>query len=216
MARGRPAAGDEGLILIIDTCRKDFILHAYEFVRPLMDSVREAGGKPAVLHYTEMIPDVATPRPFATETQIPVWGVVISGSALGDNQALKDLSPFSWLAKPTIPVLGICQGMTLLSSVNGGEVTPFEEIGQHEIEILSDDAVLGPPRTLTVYELHSVGSTLPPGFSLIAENANGVQAIKMNGYPVWGTLFHPEVRHRYMISRFVDLCRREASKTSSP
>lgn len=214
MASEISGSGNDGVILIINTCRKDLALHAYEFVRPLVDSVREAGGKPVVIHYTEMTPGLATPRPSGTENRALVRGVVISGSALGDNQALKNRSALSWLARPTLPVLGICQGMTLLASVNGGGLLSLEEIGPYEVEVLKNDPILGPPRGLTVYELHSVAPTLPAGFSVLAENANGIQAIRMNGYPVWGMLFHPEVRHRYMINRFVELCRKDASKAS--
>jgi len=164
--------------------------------------VREAGGEPLTLHYRSVQDELfGSPR----RQTGAISGVIICSSALGDNEALRDIRFFSWIGSVGVPILGICQGMVILSVLNGGDYTPCEEIGLTRIRKLREDPVLGQPGEITVYELHSIVATLPPGFTALAHN-DAIQAFRSQAGTIRGVLFHPEVRNREIIHRFVDHC----------
>ena len=189
-------------ILLVDTCTTDGFLHPYEFVNPVLRCVREAGAEPFALHYRSVQDELfGSPR-----TQTEICGVIICGSALGDNEALRDIRSFTWIGRMRVPILGIGQGMVILSVLNGGSYTPSEEIGLTRIVKLREDPVLGLPGEITVYELHSIAPTLPPGFTALARNETAIQAFRSQTGEVRGVLFHPEVRNREIIHRFVEHC----------
>jgi len=189
-------------MLLVDTCTTDGFLHPYEFVDPVLRCVREAGAEPFALHYTSVQDELFG----SPHRQTEICGVIICGSALGDNEALRDIRSFNWIGRMTVPILGICQGMVILSVLNGGSYATCEEIGLTRIMKLLEDPVLGLPGKITVYELHSIAPTLPPGFTALAHNETAIQAFRGQAGKVRGVLFHPEVRNRDIIHRFVEHC----------
>jgi len=102
-------------------------------------------------------------------------------------------------------LLGICAGMQVVGSVFGGKLVPFASIGLEKIEILRETSLLGKPGQIEVYHLHSFGVTLPEEFILLAGSLERPEAFKLIGGPVYGIIFHPEVRSRWILERFAGL-----------
>jgi GMP synthase (glutamine-hydrolysing) len=105
------------------------------------------------------------------------------------------------LAETSVPVLGICAGMQLLTWFGGGEVEPLggppeAEVGFQPIEIVSPDDPLfhSVERKPEVFQEHTHHvSRLPVGFEVLATGSRcPVQALRRTGRPVWGVQFHPE------------------------
>lgn len=105
------------------------------------------------------------------------------------------------LAGASVPVLGICAGMQLLTWFGGGEVEPLgrppeAEVGFQPIEIVSPDDPLfhSVEREPEVFQEHTHHvCRLPVGFEVLATGSRcPVQALRQTGRPVWGVQFHPE------------------------
>jgi GMP synthase (glutamine-hydrolysing) len=71
----------------------------------------------------------------------------------------------------------------------------FKEKGIHAVEIVKRDPLFaGLPRKMLLPEAHYCEvKKLPPGFSLLATNANcRIQAMRCDERPIYGVQFHPE------------------------
>ena len=102
------------------------------------------------------------------------------------------------LARGT-PLLGVCFGSQLLAELAGAEVrrAAEPEIGWHEVELTpegSADPLLGflPPRFESL-QWHHYEWLLPRGGVALARSACCLQAFRLEGRPVWGLQYHPEV-----------------------
>jgi GMP synthase (glutamine-hydrolysing) len=101
----------------------------------------------------------------------------------------------------SVPVLGICYGMQLMTETLGGGVAsaPQREFGHATIRVDSADAALfrGVPEELRVWASHGDYVTAAPsGFSVIATSANApVAAMQHSSRGLYALLFHPEVAH---------------------
>jgi GMP synthase (glutamine-hydrolysing) len=115
------------------------------------------------------------------------------------------LEAFSWIKCQKKPILGICAGMQVIAAVYGGSVVPHPQIGLVKMEILRDSPLLGEPRFIEGYHLHNYSATLPDGFELIAGKASAADAFYHPVFPTFGIVFHPEVRCRWILERFVSL-----------
>ena len=102
------------------------------------------------------------------------------------------------LARGT-PVLGVCFGSQLLAELAGAEVrrAAEPEIGWHEVELTpegSADPLLGfLPERFESLQWHHYEWLLPAGAVGLARSARCLQAFRLEGRPVWGVQFHPEV-----------------------
>jgi GMP synthase (glutamine-hydrolysing) len=99
-----------------------------------------------------------------------------------------------------VPVLGICYGMQLLTSVLGGEVAPapHREFGHAQVTLRGSHPLFrGVPGEVRVWASHGdLVSAAPPGFAVTATSANApVAAMADDGARRYGLLFHPEVAH---------------------
>ena len=101
------------------------------------------------------------------------------------------------LLEEGVPLLGVCLGSQLLSSVAGGEVTRAAEpeIGWYDVELTADgagDPVFGDaPARFRAFQWHSYASTVPAGGVLLAESPVCVQGFRIGD--AWGMQFHAEV-----------------------
>jgi GMP synthase (glutamine-hydrolysing) len=186
------------MILLVDLCYREHSLGYEEFVLPIARIVHGQGEEVSTLHYARD-PGYVTAG---------YDGVVLCGTPLRDNAFLSRREAFAWLADTELPVLGICAGMQALSLTSGGEVFPSTGIGMTDIRVTARDPLLPAVAAFPAYELHGNACTVPPGFVSLAESDRCVQVIRHHHRPVYGVLFHPEVRNEWVVERFLSsFCR---------
>ncbi len=115
-----------------------------------------------------------------------------------------------------IPILGICLGHQLLSTVFGGEVRTAEAGVYADAEIVVDDENrilkgLGPSFSAWVSHKDEV-KTVPPEFKVLAHSETcRVEAMAHEALPLFGVQFHPEVEHTpkgpQLFKNFLELCK---------
>ena len=161
--------------------------------------------------------DIVERTPTAADLE-GVAGVLIGGSgnygARGEEAWLHGATQFlrEQVIEPGVPLFGVCFGLQLLGRTLGVDVIhdpERREVGSYEI-VLSEEAkscsLFGTlPERFYAQQGHNDRIThLPEGTTLLAANNNApVQALRVNGKPVWATQFHPELtrkdnRTRYM------------------
>lgn len=183
------------MILLVDLCYEKGSLSQYEFVHPIARALRMAGAAWKIEHYTEV-----------EEQELQRYShAVLCGTALQDNAYMDRLDSFDWIKSFRGPLLGICAGMQVIGSIFGGKLVPFASIGLEKIEILRETSLLGKPGQIDVYHLHGFGVTLPEEFILLAGSPEHAEAFRLIGGSVYGIIFHPEVRCRWILERFAGL-----------
>ena len=183
------------MILLVDLCYEKDSLSQYEFVHPIFDTLKRSGFSSEIRHFTEL----------ERRERERFDRIVLTGTALKDNDFAERIDLFSWLAECRKPILGICAGMQVISAVFGGQIVPQPAIGLEAISIIRESALLGEPREIEGYHLHNYGVTLPEGFLLLAGMPGKVEAFCHPARPIFGIVFHPEVRNRWIIERFAGL-----------
>jgi GMP synthase-like glutamine amidotransferase len=192
------------MILLVDNSYRKNSLGYDEFVMPVVRILHSAGAVTNVVHYRDVgNADIAQAD-----------AAILCGTALMDNEFLTDPAIFSWIADAGIPVLGVCGGMQAISCAFGGAVRLCCEIGMTDIRTLRDDPLFAGKTSFKAYALHSRVPEPPPEFEVVAVSATCVQAIRHRSKPVWGVLFHPEVRNEWVVTRFSAQVRE--SQTSPP
>jgi GMP synthase (glutamine-hydrolysing) len=176
------------MILIIKICKNN--LHDLEFVKPIEDILRLNNISFMTYHYKDI-----SNRIISRSKKI-----IISGTSLKDNSFLDDIKHFQWLEEFNIPVLGICGGMHILGLVHDGKLKKQQEIGLIKIKFYK--YIFGMFGPTDVYELHNfyVDSK---DFTIEVKLNNVPQLIKHKNKPFYGILFHPEVRNKDFILKFV-------------
>jgi GMP synthase (glutamine-hydrolysing) len=184
------------MILVLDLSYRSGSLSADEFVAPVERIVRLEGHSPRIRHYTEIIQgDLAS-----------CDGAILCGTALADFGYLDGLDRFAWLPSFPCPVLGICAGMQVVAKLSGGALRPRAGIGMAWQEAGDPDPLFAGKDRFEAYELHSLSVIPPPSFRVLATSPSGVQVIRHPDRPVYGVMFHPEVRNEWLIRRFLALC----------
>ncbi len=146
--------------------------------------------------YSEILP-FDTPYP-DIERRNPA-GIILSG---GPKSVRESGAPRCDAAvyRTTVPLLGICYGMQLMTDALGGEVAPapHREFGLATIRI-EDDAPLfaSVPSELRVWASHGdFVKAAPAGFRVTATSSNApVAAMVSEKRRMYALLFHPEVAH---------------------
>ncbi len=142
-------------------------------------------------------------------------GVVLSGGPASVGDAAAPRLAESVLASG-LPVLGICYGMQLVVEHLGGKVAPgpSREFGRTLVrhEAGADQSRLLGGAKLDGSEVwmshNDVASELPDGALVTARTEGGaVAALEIEGRPIFGVQFHPEVTHT---ARGMELLRRFA------
>ncbi len=183
------------MILVVDLCFKAESLSKYEFVDPIANFLRRAGSEYEVVHFSKLTDDL-----------IKISDrIILCGTPLKDDLYARRIDLFSWVKDLEKPLLAICAGMQVVAAVFGGGIVPQPKIGLDRIEIVRETDLLGPPRKIEGYHLHNFGVTLPPGFELVAGREGQIEAFRHSERPIYGIIFHPEVRNRWVVERFVDL-----------
>ncbi|MDM7933785.1 MAG: hypothetical protein QUS08_00165 [Methanothrix sp.] len=183
------------MILLVDLCYEKGSLSRYEFVHPIKRILERSGHPAEALHITDL-----------EGADLDRYDrAILCGTALQDNAYASHPDQFLWLKGWKRPILGICAGMQVIGSLFGGRIVPDLAIGLERIEIVACSPLLGGPGSIEGYHLHRFCVTLPEGFMLLAGTPERPQAFLHRDLPVYGVLFHPEVRCRFIIERFAVL-----------
>jgi len=124
--------------------------------------------------------------------------IILSGgpASTGDiGSPRPDLSIFEL----NLPILGICYGQQVLSTIKGGQVQNGDkrEFGRAEISVDSCPLFNNLPNNFNVWMSHADKVTqLPNGFKVVAQTAHApMAAIANDTDKIYGLQFHPEVTH---------------------
>ncbi|CAB0565561.1 aminodeoxychorismate synthase, component I [Corynebacterium diphtheriae] len=143
-------------------------------------------------------------------------GIVISPGP-GHPSVAEDVGISAWVLQTAqCPVLGVCLGMQLMVTSEGGCVDRAPEAVHGRVDTLNivaaDELFAGLPRTFSIVRYHSLAAiTVPPSMEVTSSNPEGiVMSIRHRSSPWWGVQFHPEsIAGDFgveIIDRFVDLC----------
>jgi len=183
------------MILLVDLCFERESLSRCEFVDPIAYALNRAGFPYRITHYKEI-----------RKNEVGKCdGIILCGTALKDNAYAEHIESFAWIKSCEKPILGICAGMQVIGSVFGGSIVAQPAIGLEKIKIVRDSPLLGEPREIEGYHLHNFGVSLPHGFQILAGTPEQVDAFRHIVKPVYGIIFHPEVRNKWIIERFAAL-----------
>ena len=178
------------MILVVDMNSIENPLGFYEFVLPIV-SIAEELEKCTIKHYLEV-----------NEKSLNSYDkIVLSGSALKNTVTLNQTGRFKWLRDCGKPVLGICAGMQTIGLFFGGRMEKCREIGMTDIATSKANLLFS--SKFKAYSLHNYALVPSADFEVLAESANCVQAIKHKQKDVYGVLFHPEVRNKEVLQRFI-------------
>ena len=174
------------MILLINICQHK--LHELEFVSPIENILKNNEIKFKTKHYKKL-----------TKNDIDKANkVIICGTSLKDNDFLKHINKFSWIKTYKKPILGICGGMHILHLIYGGKKIKNKKIGQ--VRITFKKEFLGLKGYREVYNLHQYYISSKE-FNI----SNKRQTSKHHNKELYGVLFHPEVRNKDLITKFVKL-----------
>jgi GMP synthase (glutamine-hydrolysing) len=178
------------MIVIVDMNHKKDSLGYYEFVLPIL-YIAEGLDECEVVHYSEL----------RKEDLDKSDCVILSGTALKDHATLDEPEKFEWIKTFEKPVLGICAGMQTIGLAFGLRLKKCLGIGMAEISTLKTNLFFA--STFKAYTLHNYSVEPSVEFDALAKNGRCVQAIKHKQKSIYGVLFHPEVRNKEILERFV-------------
>ena len=125
-------------------------------------------------------------------------GIILSG---GPSSVYDEDAPHcsGEVLQLSVPVLGICYGLQLMSYFLGGTVEPSSrrEYGAAQLRLIADSTLLADlPTDSQVWMSHGDHVTIPPpGFKLTADTGNAMGAVEDVARGLYGIQFHPEVTH---------------------
>ncbi len=178
------------MILVVDMNCKIDSLGYYEFVVPIVSVIKELD-ECVVKHYTEL----------SHKDTSGCDGIVLSGTPLKDNATLSQLEKFEWIKTCNKQLLGICAGMQTIGLVYGLRLKPCLGIGMTQITNVKANQLFS--SEFQAYTLHNFSVEPSSEFDVLAESTQCVQAIKHKQRDIYGVLFHPEVRNKEILQRFL-------------
>jgi GMP synthase-like glutamine amidotransferase len=180
------------MILVVDMNWKKGSLAYFEFVSPIV-SIAEELDNCTIKHYSEV----------DNEDLSRCSSIVLSGTPLKDNVTLSQPEKFGWIKQTDKPLLGICAGMQTLGSVFEAALDSCLQIGMTQVSTLKENPLFS--GTFKAYTVHRYSVQASAGFEILAESAKCIQAVKHIKKPIYGVLFHPEVRNVQILKRFFQL-----------
>ncbi len=180
------------MILIVDMNWKQNSLAYNEFVAPIVSAV-ESLEECEVKHFSELYS-----IDFSRYSK-----VILSGTTLKDFTALKQLDKFGWVKTLNKPILGICAGIETIAKVFGVSLSSCLQIGMVEVKTTAVNPLF--EGHFKAYALHSLTIEPSETFVVLAKSDQCIEAVKQKDKPIYGVLFHPEVRNSEILSRFVQL-----------
>jgi GMP synthase-like glutamine amidotransferase len=178
------------MILVIDMNGRKDSLGFYEFVLPIVAIAQELN-EVVVQHYTELKQDNLG----------KYSSVILSGTPLKDHTTLNQTEKFEWIETCKKPILGICAGMQTIGLVFGLTLKKCLGIGMTQVTWLKPNPLFS--SKFKAYSLHNFSVVPSEDFEVLSETLQCVQAMKHKQKDIFGVLFHPEVRNREIIERFV-------------
>jgi GMP synthase-like glutamine amidotransferase len=179
------------MILVVDMNWKPESLGYCEFVAPIL-AVTEKLDNCTVKHYLKV----------SKRDLDQCDKVVLSGTALRDNEFLSNPERFQWLNETEKPVLGICAGMEIIGVVFGAHLNQSLEIGMTSVTSIKENPLF--TGDFRAYSLHTFYVEASGLFEVLARSTKCIQALKHKTKPICGVLFHPEVRNQEIIKKFVE------------
>ncbi len=180
------------MILIVDMNWKKDSLAYNEFVAPIVTAV-EPLEKCEVKHFSELCC-----FDFSCYSKI-----ILSGTTLKDFATLKQLDKFGWVKTLNKPILGICSGIETIAMVFGVSLSSCLQVGMIEVTTTTLNPLF--EGGFKAYALHSLTIEPSETFVALAKSDQCIEAVKQKDKPIYGVLFHPEVRNPQILSRFVQL-----------
>ncbi len=177
------------MILIVNMNDKRHSLALCEFVLPIASIVKRHD-KYEVKHYSEL-----QAKKLGKYSKI-----ILSGTTLKEDKYLGDIKRFGWLKDFSRPVLGICAGMQVISLVFGSSLSKCKEIGMVNIRTVKENKLFS--GSFEAYALHNCAVKPSASLEILAESSGCVQAVRAR--EVYGVLFHPEVRNKGIIGKFLE------------
>lgn len=178
------------MILIVDMNWKKNSLGNYEFVLPVV-AIAEKLDKCMIKNYGEV----------TSEDLNKCDKIILSGTALMDTATLRELEKFQWVKETKKPILGICAGMETIGMIFGAPLVKCLEIGMTQITTVKENFLVS--GEFKAYSLHSYCVEHSEVFEIWAQSPKCIQLIKHKTKPIYGALFHPEVRNLELIKRFI-------------
>jgi GMP synthase-like glutamine amidotransferase len=166
------------MILIVDMNYKKDSLGFYEFALPIVSVIKKFYGC-EIKHYSEI--DSKNMKNYDK--------VILSGTTLKNMAFSKDLKEFEWVKSFNKPILGICAGMQIIGLLYGSTLEKCQELGLFSSKFAA-------------YELHNFSIKPSEDFEVLAKS-KCVQAIKHKEKKIYGVLFHPEVRNKEILEKFL-------------
>ncbi|RPJ53262.1 MAG: hypothetical protein EHJ95_02570 [Methanobacteriota archaeon] len=183
------------MILIVDLCYREDSLSKTEFVGPIAKIVEDCGVPYTVVHHSRLDRG-------AIES---AERVILCGTALKDDEFAARPEAFRWIFACGRPVMGICAGMEAIALAGGLPLVETAEIGMTPIQVTGHDPIFDGKDTFEAYSLHHLAVCVSPPFETLATSVACVQAIRHSVLPLYGVMFHPEVRNEWVVTRFVEL-----------
>jgi|SRR3989338_7247398 len=190
------------MILLINICKER--LHFYEFVKPILDILKDNNIDFFVKHYKEL----------EKKDLDKAEKIIICGTSLKDIDYFEHYHNFDWLLDYDKPVLGICGGMQIICMVFEDKLKTLRKAGKGIfskktevgfIKLNFEREFLGLIGEKEVYALHNYYvKNINKEFFILSKDPIP-QAVKHKEKSIYGVLFHPEARNKDMIRNFAKL-----------